>query len=103
MHDLLEGDVALAGEADIAAEGDNVGLGEVDGAVVLEVADVDLDGGSVLGCDNSVSVIAFPGQIDVGKLLFLVDVPGHSGFGVSGSSCFHGDKYSNLFKFASHN
>ena len=79
----------MAGTSDIAAEGDEVGLAEVDGAVGPDVADGDLDGGVVLGGDDSVSVVAFPRQVDVGEFVLIVYGALHLRFQISLSSCFH--------------
>ena len=88
-HDFFKGGVALAGSSDVAAQSDVVGLGEVDGAVVVEVADGQLHWGVVLGGDDAVGVVALAWQEDVGDFALVVDGALHSGLEVSVSACFH--------------
>ena len=86
----------MSGSSHVATEGDDVGLAQIDGSIGLHIADRNLDWGVILRGDNSVGVVAFPGQEDVGQFVLVVDAASHSGFDVSLSTCFHGCKYSNL-------
>ena len=89
-EDLLEGSITLSCSSNIATEGDDVGLAQVDGSIGLDITDWNLDWGVILGSDHSVGVVAFPGQEDVGQLVLVVNAASHSGLDVSLSSGLHG-------------
>lgn len=80
----------MAGAAHVAAEGDERGLGEVDGAVGAHVADAQLHGGVVARGDHAVGVVALARQEDVRHLVLVVDGAPHPGLQVPLPSCFHG-------------
>jgi len=55
-----------------SGNGDEVGLGEVNSAVFVELVDGELDGCVVLGGDEAIGVVALSRQVDVGQLVLLV-------------------------------
>ena len=59
---FLEGSITLSGSSHVATEGDDVGLAQVDGSIGLDITDWNLDWGVILGSDDSVGVVTFPGQ-----------------------------------------
>lgn len=89
LHDFFDSSVTLTSTTNVSANGDEVGFAEIDGAIGLDVADGDLDWGMVLGGDDSVSIVAFSGEINVGEFVFVVDGSSHFGFEVALSACFH--------------
>ena len=79
----------MASSSDVSANGDDVGVAEIDGTVGLDVADGDLDWGVVLRGDDSVGVVALSGEVNVSDFVLVVDGAFHSGFEVSLSASFH--------------
>ena len=87
--DFVDGSVALSNGSDESADGDDVGLSQIDGAVIVQVADIELDRCVVLRGDQPISVVALSGQVEIGQFVIEVDVTLHFGFEVSFSSLFH--------------
>lgn len=88
-EDFVEGSIAFSDWSDETTNGDDVGFGQVDGAIFIDVADVELDGSIVLGSDESVSVIAFSWEIKISQFVIEVHVTPHLCLNVSLSSALH--------------
>ena len=70
---------------------------KINGSVIIDITDVELNGGSVFGGDNSVSIVTFSGQVNICEIVFVIDTTLHLPVNVLSSACFHcGDKYFNL-------
>ena len=75
--DGLQSEVALSSLSDHSRNGNDVRLGEVNTSLVVELADGDPNGATVLGVDNAIGVLALPGEVDVGELTLIVDASLH--------------------------
>ena len=87
MEDVGECHIALASGSDEARDGDEVGLAEIDSSILVDIADGELDGGMILGGDETISVVTLAGKIDVGHLVLLVDGAFHLLLGVLDAAC----------------
>ena len=87
--DFVDGSVTFTNWSDESADGDDAGFSQIDSSVFVEVADIELDGCVILGCDQPIGVVALSGQVEIGQFVIEVDVTFHFGFNVSKSSLFH--------------
>lgn len=93
FHYFFEGHIALTSASDEPTNGDDVvGVG-IDGSILIDIANGELDWGSVLGGNDSIGIVTFSGEINVGKYMLVVDAPFHLCFEILGSACFHPDFY----------
>ena len=79
----------MAGASNVSADGDDIGLVEIDGAIGFNIADGDLDWGEIFGSDNSVSIVTFSWKIDIADFVLVIDGTLHFGLDVSLSSGLH--------------